>query len=306
MISQIQHLQAEKQTVQQFLDETPQDSLIERYSWQSRLQSIEEELMAAKVQVVPARAAITYKGTPVVGSRAIASSFGLLATRAYTNAVQQLAAAWRRIEPLGERGNVPGAKSYDLLITNVAHGSFGFQLEAPAAEQLTIEEQSLVSNALLQTQELLRGSLGSDDELTEAVNGVDPRAINALRAFLRILAKNEATCAIETNEARFHFDEVAQVTRSMNRLQAKNIFREEVTLEGEFEGLLPTPRTFEFKIAQSGEVVVGKINPVVADIADINTNLHRQARVRAISHRIGNGRARYVLIQSPQWLDETA
>lgn len=302
MISALQHLQAERNTVQQFLQGTPEDSLIERNSWLARLKSIETRITEEQQKVVPARSAITYKGRPVVGSHGISSSFGLLATRAYTNAVQQVAASWNRIEPLRERGNVPGAKNFDLLITGTALGSFGFEIEEQVAQQLTINEKSVVGNALLKTQELLQSSTSSDDELTEAINGVDPRAVNALRAFLRILTKNEAICAVKTDERRFHFDEISQVTRSLVRLESRNIERAEVVLEGQFEGLLPTPRTFEFRLETSSEVVVGKIYPEVTDIADINRHLYRPARVRALSHRVGNAKPRYVLIQNPEWL----
>ena len=307
MISELQHLISERKTVEHFLTETPEESFIDRNSWQARLHSIDEKIEAARFEVAPKRTLITYRGRPVVGSHGIFSTFGLQATRAYTNAVQQLAAAHNRIEPLGERGLVPGAKSFDLLITGTAVGSFGFELEEKLDPQLTLEERSRVSGALLQTQRLLLDSAaGSDDELTESINGVDPRAINALRVFLKILAANDATCAIETDQSRFHFDEVSEVARSLTRLEAKNIVRQEEILEGEFAGLLPTPRTFEFKLRDNGETVVGKINPAVADITEINRHLHVPARVRAISHRAGNGRARYVLIQNPQWLKELA
>lgn len=302
MISNSQNLQSEKKVVEQFLAEIPESRIIERNSWLARLQSLEAQIEAEQKRVIPARTAITYRGRPVWGSRGISASFGLLATRAYTNAVQQVAAAWNRIEPLRERGSVPGAKNFDLLITGAAFGSFGFEIEERVEDQLSLGEKTVVAQALLKTQELLQSSTGSDDELTEAVNGVDGRAIQALRAFLKILATNEVTCALETEERRFQFEQMSEVTRSFVRLEAKNIQREEVFLEGEFEGLLPTPRTFEFRLKGSGEVVVGKINPAVAEIAEINNHLHQSARVRAISHRVGNGKARYVLVQNPDWL----
>lgn len=304
MISTLQHFQSEKQTVERFLRETPEEDVIDRNSLQARLQVLERRIAEARQRVEPIRTLITYRGRPVSGSHGIASTFGLAATRAYTQVVQQVAAAWNRIEPLRDTGNVPGAKNFDLLITGTALGSFGFELEETHNEQLVLGEQSVVANALFKTQELLQSSTGSDDQLTEAINGVDARAINALRVFLKILATNEATCAIETNDNRFHFDEVSEVTRSFLRLESKNIVRKEVMLEGEFEGLLPTPRTFEFKLKETGEVVVGKINPAVADIAAINRKLNVSAQVRAISHRVGNGRARYVLVQEPEWLGE--
>ena len=300
-MTSLQNLQSEKLTVQQFLDNTPTDSLIERYSWLSRLQSLDAQIEAEQKRVVPARSAITFRGPAVFGSYGIASTFGLAATRAYTNIVQQLAAQWERAQPLPARGSVPNAKKFDLLVTGTALGSFGFDLEEAVDEQLSLEERSVVARSIEKTNEVLQSTLQSDEELTEATAGIDARALDKVRVFLKVLSDNDATCTIQSDEREFRFDSIEQVTRARVRLATQNIVSEEVWLEGVFEGLLPTPRTFEFRRADTGEVVVGKIYPEVADIADINRHLGQSARVRALSHRVGNAKPRFVLIQNPEW-----
>lgn len=302
MISNLQHLQSERTTVLRFLADIPEEDIIDRSSWLARLKGIERKIEAEQKRVVPARSAITFKGSPVFGSHGILVSFGLRATRAYATLVQQVAASLDRASPLKERGRVPNSQKFDLIMVGTALGSFGFELEERVEEQMTLDGQSLIVRSLEKTSELLQGTLGSDDELTEAITDVDPRVINQLRLFLAILAKNDATCAIETAEREFRFDSSQQVATSLVRLDTKNIVREETVLEGRFEGLLPTPRTFEFRRADTGEIVVGKIYPEVTDIAEINGHLGKPARVRALSHRVGSAKARYVLMQTPEWL----
>lgn len=300
-----QNLLSQKQVVENFLADTPEDEILERNSWLARLQSLNAQIEVEQKRVVPVRSAITFTGPPVVASYGIASTFGMAATRAYTKIVQVVAAQWFNAQPLAQTRPLKADSKFDLLVVGPALGSFGFELEEPSEEQLTFEERTVLTQSVYKIQSLLQSTLASDDELTDAIADLDERVLAALRAFIEVLNKNDSICAITTAQSEFRFESEAQVARSRARLEVKNIVREEVTLEGEFEGLLPTPRTFEFKIAQSGEVVVGKVNPAVADIADINQKLNMPARVRAISHRVGNGRPRYVLVQNPEWLAET-
>ncbi len=302
MISPIQYLLSEKQTVQRFLDETPLDEVLERNSWIARLSSLDEEIEAENNRRKPARSIITYKGPSVVGSYGVASAFGLAATRAYTNLVQQVAAQSERFEPLGARGSVPNSKKNDLLVVGPAFGSFGFELEEQLDDQLTIDGRTAISSALDKTQALLQGTLQTDDELTEVVTGIDPRAITALRLFLNVLVKNEAVCAVETDQTRFHFDKPDEVASSLKRLDAKNIHRQELALAGEFRGMRPGPRDFEFRREDTGDDITGKIDLAVSNIEAINQNLGRRAQLPLVSYQIGNGRPRYLLVQEPQWL----
>ncbi len=302
MISNTQNLQSEKQAVEQFLAKIPESRIIERNSWLSRLQSIEQKIEAEQERVVPARSAITFQGRPVVGSHGVASTFGLAATRAYTKIVQVLAAQWDRVQPLANVGRLKDGARFDLLVVGPAFGSFGFELEEPTAEQLTLEERSVLERALEKTQEILAGALESDEALAEALSDVDERVLTAVRAFLKILDTNDATCAIRSGEREFRLRSDAEVNQSRVRLEFKNIRREERTLEGQFIGARPGPRDFEFQVEASGEAIAGRINPIVADIADINRHLYQKARARLFVQQVGSARPRYVLMQNPEWL----
>ena len=301
MITSMQFLLADRATAEKFLRETPEEQLILRNSWLGRLDAINEEIAELENHPAPKRVNLTYRGAPVVGTQGVASTFGLQATRAYTEAVQLVGAQWYRSEPLKESGSVPNAKQLDPLVVGVAHGSFGFQLQEPEEQQLTIEGKSVVALALDKTQQLLESTLGTDDELTEAVTGVDERAIRKLRTFLEVLRRNDALFALESESGTLRFEQNAQIVRSLNRLEERNIHREEVTLRGHFNGVLPVARDFEFR-RDNGEIIKGKIAREVSEeqISEFDAMLKngKHVELRALSTRIGQGRARFVLIES--------
>lgn len=301
MISNTQNLQSEKQAVEQFLLNIPESRIIERNSWLSRLQSLDAQIEAEQARVVPARSAITFRGPPVFGSHGVASTFGMAATRAYTKIVQVVAVQWFQTQPLASSRPLKADSKFDLLVVASAFGSFGFELEPPPAEQLTLEERTILAQSIEKTGQILQGALESDELLSETLDASDDRTLSAVRAFLKILGDNDATCAIRSGEREFRFDSTGQIAQSRARLEWKNIKREEMTREGRFIGARPGPRDFEFQI-EGGESVAGRVNPLVADIGDINRHLYQRARARLFFQQVGSARPRYVLVQNPEWL----
>ena len=302
MITPLQHLLSEKRTVEGFLAAIPEEDIIDRGSWQARLQVLDGRIEAEQSRVVPARSAITFQGRPVVGSHGVASTFGMAATRAYTKIVQVVAAQWYRTSPLAHVGRLKDGAKFDLLVVGPAYGSFGFELEEPVAEQLTIEDRTILAQSLEKTHTLLQAALDSDEALDEAIADMDERVLTAVRAFLRILDTNAATCAVQSGEREFRFRSDDEVAQSRVRLEFKNIKREERILEGQFIGARPGPRDFEFQIEGNNESIAGKVNPDVADIANINRHLYQRARARFFFQQVGSARPRTILMQNPDWL----
>ncbi len=68
------------------------------------------------------------------------------------------------------------------------------------------------------------------------------------------------------------------------------------TYSGEFQGVLPTSRTFEFKVSDHGSVLRGKIAAAIEDPDELNRNhLHKPVTVRLAAITVGQGRPRYTL-----------
>lgn len=290
---------AEKTSLERMLASLPESSVIDRMSLEARKAEVEEALAAAPTPArQPVHARLTFRGKPIVGSYGMFAEFGAKAISTFTDAVAAIGAS--QITALGTRGALPNREEYQLLITGTAVGSFGFELEeAPSGETL-FPEMSSVDHAIEQTLRIMEASIGTDDELTEAIADADPRAVEALRAFLQTLADQEAICALEFKEEGFRFADVGQVRRSEGRLRQDNIHGEDKRLSGQFLGVLPHRRTFEFQVSESDEIITGKAGKDIEDAAAINDILERSLTIQVHAKRAGSGRPKYTLLSYEQ------
>lgn len=295
------YLLSERTALERMIAETPEEEIIDLRSLHARLDVVNGELAAhPTLDREPAKARLTFRGKPVIGSYGIFAEFGTTATKGFADAIALLAASVEA--PLSPTGPIPNRTRNQLLITRTALGSFGFELEEHREEPLPPEEDSAVALALQKAQELFHGAAkGTDDELAEAANGQDPRALDALRSFLKRLADSEAVCAVKVGEKVFSFSDVGEVRRSLSRLGQENLHEEAKTFRGSFQGVLPKRRTFEFKVAETGEVIGGKIGIAIAEPGVINQHLDQATEVVLVETRAGQARPRYVLDKLPEW-----
>lgn len=299
-----QHLLAEQKFLQEHLAQLPDTARLTRMGVESRLRDVVASLAAAPVdEREPAHVRLTFNGRPVIGSHGIFAEFGMKAVNSFTEAVATVAASLNLETALAPMGPVPNREQYQLLITGSALGSFGFELEEYRAGQIPLEETSAVAEALERTQNLLKSTLGSDEELADSAAETDPRALEKVRAFLQTLAENEAICTLQYEKSSIRFTDVGQVKSSLARLSQENFHEEESVLTGEFQGVLPKRRTFEFKLSGQDEIIPGKVGPAVQDANALNDHLHTPTRIKVMVTRVGSGRPRYVLLEMPEWTE---
>jgi hypothetical protein len=297
-------LLAERSTLKKMISRIPETDVLDRGSFEARLREVEQELATIDLDTrSPAKARLTFRGRPVIGSHGIFAEFAMTATNAFTDAVAAMAAAFAG--PLSSSGPIPNREQSQLLITSTAVGSFGFELEEHRETPLLLADESAVAQAIAQTQELLESTTGTDDELTDAAAGVAPRVINAVKKFLDVLSSEDAFCAVESGGKTFRFQDVGQVRQGLERLGQDNLHEDLATLTGEFQGVLPKRRTFEFKLAGEETVITGKIGANISDPDALNRHLHRLITISVVETRVGNGRPRYVLAVLPDWPPDT-
>ena len=87
----------------------------------------------------------------------------------------------------------------------------------------------------------------------------------------------------------------------MDRLAQEKVHEETKAFTGEFQGVLPRRRTFEFKISGEDAVITGRIGSGIANPDVLNQHLHRVTQITVVATCLGNGRPRYVLNQAPNW-----
>ena len=295
-LQEYRRLQAELGALKILLAELPPGREIERLGFESRMREVKEALAAQVASIrEPLYARLTFRGKPIVGSYGIFAEFGASIVQAFSEAVAALGAS--QGGPLGTRGVLPGRDDYRMLITGTVPGSFGFQFEeAPNDNQTLFPEDSPLEPAIDQAKAIMKATLGTDDELTEALADIDPRAIEAIREFLDTMFSNEAVCTLEFKDDVFRFADVEQVRRSMVRLEQDNIHEADEEFSGVFLGILPHRRTFEFKLADNGEIISGKVGNDIAEPAAINHVIEKRGTIRVHSRRVGEGRPRYVLL----------
>ncbi len=299
---EFQQLHAERAALERMIADIPEEDAIDRGGLSARLEEVGAEIADHPVETsrLPLKTRLTFRGRPVIGSHGIFAEFGMTATKAFTDAVSMSAASLDG--PLAATGPIPNRAKNQFLITSTATGSFGFELEEHREDVLPLEEESSLAQALVLTRDLLQSAAsGTDDELTDAATGQDPRVVTAIRAFLKILIDSEAVCAVSLGEKAFGFSDVGAVRRSWARLDRDNLHEVPRTLSGQFEGALPQRRTFEFKVAGTGEIIGGKFGPGVTDPAAINRHLYETTTVQLMETRVGQGHPRFVLTGLPMW-----
>lgn len=299
-MSDRQHLISEQTFLRQQLAQMPASARITRMSAESRLRNVEARLAELpQDEREPARARLTFNGAPVSGSHGIVADFGLRAVNSFSEVVASVAASLSA--PLAPVGPIPQRAQHQLLITSTAVGSFGFELEESRSPQLALTEASPVTTALAHTQALLQSTLQGDDQLADVASETDPRALEKVRAFLKVLADNDAVCTLQFGDQGVRFTDVTQVRQSLARLSADNLREGPQTLSGAFAGALPNSRTFEFVLSGGEQVIKGKIAPTVAQVDVINRHLNQVTQIDVMVTQVGQGKPRYLLTRLPEW-----
>lgn len=178
-----QHLLAEQKFLEARLLELPAAARLTRMSVKAQLGSLVDQLSETANEREPARVRLTFNGRPVVGTHGIFADFGMKAVNGFTDTVAIIAASLKMQGPLAQMGPIPSREQNQLLIIGPALGSFGFELEEPRG-QMILNEASPVAQALERTQNPLKGTLGTDEELADSASETDLRALEKMRSFL--------------------------------------------------------------------------------------------------------------------------
>lgn len=293
-IEEFQSMSSEIVTLEELLEEIPEEDVIDRRSVLARLEQAKACLPT--LQEVEARerakAVLTFRGKPVVGTHGIRADFGSKATGMFVDAVAAIAASFDA--PLKATGPIRDRNENQLLITGTAIGSFGFELEAGAPTRLAFEDRTNVELALSRTIALLTACAHHDDEaLADNIDDLDKRALAKVRDFVTTLAESDATCALSFEKSRFSFQNSDVVKFTADRL-SNNITTSEQTLEGKITGLISSRRAFEFTTV-ARDLIVGKIALEIAEPASLKPLIDQQISAQFSVTQVRGSKPRFVL-----------
>jgi hypothetical protein len=285
---------SEVNELEQLLSLVSQDDIIDRMSLTARLNTAKEILSKFSGEREIPNANLTFRGKPVVGTYGILADFGAKAVETFSNAFTSVLADF--IGRLKDAGPVPGKEKNQLQITGTAVGSFGFELELPR-HQIDLFSDDPSEIAMKKIETLFRLSVnGTDDEVAEIIADIHPRAIKSIYEFLNLLVQSEAWCGLEFGNSFFCYADYEQIKISANRLKDDNIHENDESCFGEFQGVLPAARTFEFNVSSQNEVIRGKIDLSIDDPDILNRLwLHKPITVKFHTIQVGTGKLRYTL-----------
>jgi hypothetical protein len=287
-------LTAEINELEALLASIPVESVIERMSFEARLASTKQALAQLPQQTNP-KAKLTFRGKPVFGSHGITADFGSKAAGAFSDAFAAVAVGLR--EGLRDMGPIPNRDKNQLLITGTAIGSFGFEFELPTPELTLFPEQENAQAAMEKIEALFRlAATGSDDEVAEVIEEVHPRAVKKVYDFLELLVQQQAWCGLEFAGRAFRYADYEQIKASCERLKDENIHEKDETYQGKFEGVLPTGRSFEFRLTNQNDLIKGKIDRAIDDPDVLNKDwLQKPVTAKFHVMQVGKGRPRFTL-----------
>ena len=214
-----------------------------------------------KTLTTSASVTLFFGGRPVLGSKGIAAEFAGGALEKFQNLVTKTFAK-AEIGQLGKRGPVPQKDNTQLMVTELARGSFGFVLDE-MSDQTALQETVL--KLMVDEVAKIVEKTGSPNEpdFEEIIDFLDQRTLLGLKDFFAILDNNEATIRIVNDERDYILDQDA-VHRGRLRTEATSIEEKEAFESGEILGFLPEHKKFELKTADK-EIIYGSVTKEAAE-----------------------------------------
>ncbi|MDR1484398.1 MAG: hypothetical protein LBT09_06205 [Planctomycetaceae bacterium] len=297
MIKVYDSLITEIYELEKILSNFPADRVIDRMSFEARLKSVKEELAQLPQQEEKTSVRLTFKGKPVWGSHGIEADFGSKATALFSDAFSMVMSDANRT--LSDCGPIPGKDAKPLFITGIAVGSFGFEFELPPKDKHLFPDLDPSENAIKKIENLFRlAADGSDDDIAEQIVDMQQRTISKVHEFLNFMVQQGAWCGLEFEDTFFQFTDLEQIKKAENRLSDNNINESDESLQGEFQGILPKSRTFEFnKQSFQENVIRGKIDRAIVEPDILNREwLHRPVTTKFHVVKVGQGYPKYTLL----------
>lgn len=223
--------------------------------FQKKIDSLEQEL--AELAGTPdrlARVAVFFGGRPVLGSRGVDAEFAGKAVDSFQKLVLR---QFAHIEEgdLSSRGPLSARSEARLMITDVARGSVGFELEAGPEQSQTVETELAI--AIEQVSDAI-SRLGEDgDDWADTIEQLDDRVVAGLKEFLSVLDEGGATFRIVEGSRDREVSRM-EISRARIRADLTHITQEQTGwIEGQLVGF--TSKSFEFAPV-TGEKLTGRMD----------------------------------------------
>ncbi|KPN76746.1 MULTISPECIES: hypothetical protein [Shewanella] len=256
-------LTSDKYAVQQLISEAIEyGDIVGELQYREKLEKLDKEISLIKnANETNASVALFFGGEPVLGSQGILASFAGNALENFQELINK-AFASKENGSLGERGKIPLKANSNLMITQVAKGSFGFILDE-VSDQIEITETAL-KHTVDYVLELINASAQPDDETFEKlIESLDKRVLQSLKDFFITLDKAHSTMRLVGDEQEYSLDS-HWIHRARLRTEATEIDEDEDLVVLKVLGLLPEHCKFE-AVTREGNIIYGSTTRLAAE-----------------------------------------
>ena len=220
-----------------------------------RRQKLQGELDSLPVGSKEPRTVLFFSGEPVIGSIGIDASFAGRILAPFQNMVMsEHAHRWHGA--VGSRGKRIGERESRLILTGLPRGSFGLELSKAENEEFFEEDQ--LADTLAHVTRLVESASRSDEDFAAELDETDPRVIQNLRDFLRVVSEGHAGLSIESGDFRCTLNPI-QASDAYERASATQTNEENIVESGVFKGLLLESWRFDF-VTDAGHKISGKLH----------------------------------------------
>lgn len=276
-------LTSDKFAVEKLLNEAIEyGDIAGEMQYSARLDNLKKEI-AELEDVTPTNASVAlfFGGKPVLGSKGILASFAGHVLDDFQELINKTF-AFKENGGLGDRGKIALKANSDLMVTQVAKGSFGFILDE-VSEQMEITETAL-KETVEDVMDLIDASALSDEEFfEEKIESLDKRVLQSLKNFFITLDKAESTLRVVSDKHEYSFDST-RIHRARKRTEATQIDESETEVELVIKGILPEHCKFE-AITNDAEIIYGSISKSAVEQYSID-KLKRKCSVKLLIKEI--------------------
>ncbi|MFQ2125231.1 hypothetical protein ACK33G_11955 [Aeromonas jandaei] len=256
-------LTSDKYAVQQLISEAIEyGDIVGELQYREKLEKLDREIALLKnSNETNASVALFFGGEPVLGSQGILASFAGNILEKFQELINKTFAS-KENGSLGERGKIPLKANSNLMVTQVAKGSFGFVLDE-ISDQIEITETAL-KHTVDYVLELINASAQPDDETFEKlIESVDRRVLQSLKSFFITLDKAHSTMRLVGDEQEYSLDS-NWIHRARQRTEATEIDEDEEIVVLKVLGLLPEHCKFE-AVTIEGNIIYGSTTRLAAE-----------------------------------------
>ena len=220
------------------------DSPLMRVSLEKRIENIQSELASiGNIEYFDTSLKLWFGGEAVYGSMGIFSDFAsktsvilsnMIATK-YTEIVSGKLSQ-------SERGKIKGIGKGKMYISNILHGSFGYEM-GWVRNDLFSEQDA--SQAIEEVISLIDIAAKDEERLDDVLQNESPRTITYLRNFYRTVSETSNILKMESGMNHTELSKT-ELQIGYSRVKLSNIIETYVTMDARLSGIFTDSGTFEF------------------------------------------------------------